>query len=269
MVWVAWPTIGVDAMRIVALAVDPLLWAIMAVFAEALERGEPKPIPVAAVGLDVVDNLGRSEDAALGAEFAIGFFEELEPSAFLPACEAVPVPPWNIWVWGSAAHVRSGSIVCDQRLVNWTDPSNLPPPQPRPPKPRGLQHEGAADELRDVDLSEIEGGLAACIAINRFVGDDVGATAHILVAGDAHEVALQGQRTKVDFEDVELGMRLGEERAVERFDVDLPGVENSAPFERRRARLADDGMKDDRLARCGAIISMPSRRNSSSRASLS
>jgi hypothetical protein len=215
-----------------------------------LELTQPELIPAVAVAAEMVDDLGGSEDAALAAQATVRLNAQLVPSALLPACEPVPVPPRDIRVRGTAAGHGLHT-------------------QPFPPEDRRGEHEGAADELRDVDPFELERDFAARVAAGAHIRNDVGATAHILVTGDDHEIALQWQRTEVDFENVELRVRFGEARAVERLKVEPLGVKNSAPFERWLARLADDGMKDDRLARCGAIISMPSRRNSSSRASLS
>jgi len=71
--------------------------------AQGLQLAEPEGVPVAAVVPDVVDDLGRSEDAALAAKSAIGFEVELVPPAFPPAGESIPAAPGTCRVWGSAS----------------------------------------------------------------------------------------------------------------------------------------------------------------------
>ena len=65
---VAWPSIGVDCLWVIAIKLDQLLCAVVAILAEALELTEPEVVPATAVVANVVDDLGGPEDAALARQ---------------------------------------------------------------------------------------------------------------------------------------------------------------------------------------------------------
>ena len=71
---------------------EPLA-GIVATFAEAHERAEPKFVHVAMMRLDVIADCRSLDDAALEAEHAQRVFEQLVPPNPRPAPGAVPCVP--------------------------------------------------------------------------------------------------------------------------------------------------------------------------------
>ena len=63
---------------------------------------------------------------------------------------------------------------------------------------------------------------------------------------DRYVIVLQRQDGELVLQDIEDASRIRVQRTLERFDVDLLGVKNSARVVRRRARLAGDGRDRDR-----------------------
>src|SRR5262249_54063142 len=71
------------------------LRGVVAALAQALERTEPEVVDVAVMGLDVVADFRRRDDAALETERTKRMFAQLVSSDASPASRGVPLVPFG------------------------------------------------------------------------------------------------------------------------------------------------------------------------------
>ena len=83
MAWVERPAIEAH-IRAKPAGLDKPLRRVVATFAEAHERAEPEFVDIAVMGLDVIADCRRLDDAALEAECAQRMFKKLVPSNSSP-----------------------------------------------------------------------------------------------------------------------------------------------------------------------------------------
>ena len=79
------PAIGADALGVIATKLDDALSAVVTVLAQALQRRQPKPVPVAVVALDVIDLRCDRGDPARNAHLAKRLLLQLSSLTLAPA----------------------------------------------------------------------------------------------------------------------------------------------------------------------------------------